>query len=58
MMFIPTVQQCFHPSVKHLLAGSVRVGSRTIFKVGGHKCTSKKLEEFCDLNWQLCRHKH
>jgi len=28
------------------------MGGGTIFKVEGHKCTSKKLESFCDLNWQ------
>jgi len=33
--------------------GSLRMGGGTIFKIGGHKCTSKQLESFCDLNWQL-----
>jgi len=33
--------------------GSLRMGGGTIFKVGGHKCTSKKLENLCDLKWQL-----
>jgi len=33
--------------------GSLRLGGGTVFKVGGHKCTSKKLEKFYDLNWQL-----
>jgi len=37
---------------------SLRMGAGTIFKVGGHKCTSKKLENFCNLNWQLWHHKH
>jgi len=32
----------------------VGMGSGNFFKVGGHKCTSKKLYKiFCDLNWQL-----
>jgi len=34
------------------------MGGGTIFKVGGHKCMSKKLESFCDLNWQLWHHRH
>jgi len=29
------------------------MGGRTIFKVGGAKLPVKKLESFCDLNWQL-----
>jgi len=28
------------------------------FSKWGDKCTSKKLEQFCDLNWQLCRRKN
>jgi len=34
------------------------MGYGTIFKVGGRKCMSKKLEKFCDLNWQQCHHNH
>jgi len=29
--------------------GILRMGGGSIFKVGGHKCTSKKRENFCDL---------
>jgi len=29
------------------------MGGGTFFKVGGHKFTSKTIEHFCDLNWQL-----
>jgi len=29
-----------------------------LFSKWGNKCTSKKLEHFCDLNWKLWRHKH
>jgi len=35
------------------------MGDGSFFKVGGHKCTSKKtVKHFCGLNWQLWRHKH
>jgi len=34
------------------------MGGGTIFKVVEHKCTSKKLEIFSDLNWQLWHHRH
>jgi len=37
--------------------GSLRLGGGAIFKVGG-QVHVKKLEKFCDLNWQLCRHKN
>jgi len=29
------------------------MGGGTFFKVGGHKRTSKTVENFCGLNWQL-----
>jgi len=38
--------------------GSLRIGGGTIFKVGWKKSMSKKLKHFCNLNWQLWRHKH
>ena len=34
------------------------MGGGTFFKVEGHKSTSKTIEYFCDLNWQLWRHKY
>jgi len=37
--------------------GSLRMGTGSIFKVGGNKCTSKNYK-ICDLNWQLLHHKH
>jgi len=33
------------------------IGGGTFFK-GGHKSTSKTMEHFCGLAWQLWRHKH
>jgi len=29
-----------------------------LFSMWGNKCTSKKVENFSDLNWQLWHHKH
>jgi len=42
-IFIPTMQQCFHPSAKHLLYRWPTYWWRNYFQSGGHKCTSKKL---------------
>jgi len=34
------------------------MGGRTFFKVGGTSARQKNVEHFCDLNWQLWRHKY
>jgi len=52
------MQQCFHPSAKHLLHRWPTNWWRNYFHVVGHKGTSKKLEKFCYLNWQLWHHQH
>ena len=45
-IFIPTMQQCFHPSAKHLLYMQPTHGWRNYFQSWGHKCTSKECKTF------------
>jgi len=40
-IFIPTMQQCFHPSANICFTGSLRMGGRTIFKVEGTSARQK-----------------
>jgi len=46
-----TITLCKMPDPRTLV-----MGGGTILKVGGHKCTSKTMENFCGLDWKLWRH--